>query len=857
MLFFKSKNFDFLHATLKSSGVFSLSIGQAIAFDLATGEIIDAPEQSPLAVFDAVVQNYGLDAVLDECAPKFRGELLALGSCYRPQDLTTQPVSARISVGALDKQLAVFGDRNFSSTGGLSKPQAFDSMPIIPDRAFNPLLKMGTPPNVEYPGQLILSASDESVPAGFWPLSSQDLRRADLLGEFNETWLANRWPHLPDDTNPGYFNLAPADQQLSAGFFKGGEPIRLLNMHPDFPLIESKLPELRPRIFVEKQVADNNYQFVELKVDIDTLWLLPDAMTGVLIARAQCPLADSAARDINAVYADVEWTRDAPAPLDTHFNNFLIAAGRKTPEPPETISPEVDAGGQPAAGVIPEVSAVLATASAQGAESSASAAVSPAEKVLVDAIEKDIGEMDRVIQQFKDAMPKDLPEKEINEMIKNSVGNMPKTLDEARALIKQSQEQLASFLQQPGTSEKDLIAALSSEPNLKGYADALLNTPGGIAGIFKSFETSFDEMAAAQEKVGEALLQEAQEKKIVEEEAEVAVPETPTYTREWVIAEYTRGTSFEDLDLSGLDLSELKLDGAIFKQANLSTCNFKNSSLLGARFDDATAVEACFVGMKAEGANFRSASVSGSDFSSASMVSTLLELADFSKCKLTGANLSQAILSRATMNNATMTDIVAAGIVADETSFIEANLSSANLAGGRFKSANFYGATMVGANLSGAYCIQAEFSAANLSGSQISGAILCDSQANLGANLSQTNLYKSDLSGSNWEGVVLDGAILDLCRMDDVDFSKASMKKCRMINGVAKRGIFDKTLIVDADFSGLNALEGAFRGASIQNSKLEVGNYFAVDFQDAVLDRVSMEGSNILRTILAIRQDAK
>ena len=77
--------------------------------------------------------------------------------------------------------------------------------------------------------RLVLRPGDEAPAAGFWSLPPDSPLRKRHLGTFNDAWLKTSWPHLPDDTQPAYFNVAPPDQRLG-GFFRGDEKIVLHNM---------------------------------------------------------------------------------------------------------------------------------------------------------------------------------------------------------------------------------------------------------------------------------------------------------------------------------------------------------------------------------------------------------------------------------------------------------------------------------------------------------------------------------------------------------------------------------------------------------------------------------------------------
>ena len=52
--------------------------------------------------------------------------------------------------------------------------------------------------------------------AGFWPLSPRHRARQALFGTADQAWIDSVFPEDPRDTDPGFYNMAPADQQRFA-----------------------------------------------------------------------------------------------------------------------------------------------------------------------------------------------------------------------------------------------------------------------------------------------------------------------------------------------------------------------------------------------------------------------------------------------------------------------------------------------------------------------------------------------------------------------------------------------------------------------------------------------------------------
>lgn len=293
--------------------------------------------------------------VLDGGMPKPRGEVLVTGSCFSPRGTTRKASTVSFRVGGLSKELAVFGDRFWQRNGGvmsvISDPAPFSEMPLTWKNAFggpgfldNPLGKgMGpvagsdgqqlTPlPNVEYRDNLIGAPSDVPEPAGFGVVDMMNPKRQKKTGTYDDTWLKERWPYFPDDMNYEYFNCAPEDQYIE-GFFKGGEAIEILNMHPDVPLIRSRVPELRIRCFVTKKEAPKSEVelFQEVTTHVDTLWLFPSILRGVAMYRGVTGIWDEEYEDVLRILIATERACDKPLPLEHYTEEQKKAADLTVP----------------------------------------------------------------------------------------------------------------------------------------------------------------------------------------------------------------------------------------------------------------------------------------------------------------------------------------------------------------------------------------------------------------------------------------------------------------------------------------------------------------------------------------------
>jgi uncharacterized protein YjbI with pentapeptide repeats len=287
-------------------------------------------------LWGAIPDQLGPGGVLDMGMPKPHAEVLVTGACHPSGREPVAESSVAVKVGAVEKNLAVFGDRYWSyiedMVVGCTNPRPFTQMPIAFNNAFggegferNPTGKGIAPvamesgetvhplPNIEYPANLIQSPKDRPAPAGFGVLDFMWPQRYDKQGTYDKKWKKNRFPYYPDDMDYEFFNCAPEDQYFH-GFFEGGETIEIANMHPNIPMIRSELPRLRVRCFVtQKEHLDSDEEvFREVTTNIDTVRLFPEILRGVVIYRGETEILDDEFDDVVRVFLATEKLSEEP-----------------------------------------------------------------------------------------------------------------------------------------------------------------------------------------------------------------------------------------------------------------------------------------------------------------------------------------------------------------------------------------------------------------------------------------------------------------------------------------------------------------------------------------------------------------
>jgi len=100
--------------------------------------------------------------------------------------------------------------------------------------------------NRPVPAPQISAGSDmtpAASPVGLGPVPPFWRQRHRHAGTYDEAWLSDRHPLLPQDFNPQFWQCAPEDQVVQP-WLKGDEGYRLTNLHPEHSQATGRLPGL-------------------------------------------------------------------------------------------------------------------------------------------------------------------------------------------------------------------------------------------------------------------------------------------------------------------------------------------------------------------------------------------------------------------------------------------------------------------------------------------------------------------------------------------------------------------------------------------------------------------------------------
>lgn len=311
-----------------------------------------APNESPLALAQEPIREqdafrdgnaaHSLMEASDLVPFKQSADVVVVGHAHAPGGRPARSLVARIAIGDVDKSIQVFCDRAFAEDGELQEGARFTRMSLSYERAAggptNPVgvSQPASVPNLQ-PPDFVLEKPADTVPAvGFGPVSA--------------SWHPNRKEHaaawssgallsasLPESFDRTFFNVAPADQQLSE--LRGDERIVLENLHPRYPRLTTTLAAVRPRATVSGRAGLPR----DISMRCDTLVFDTDRLHCTATWRGQLPLAS--ADEAGEVRIEVDAPNRAPViqPKKAEFQGTIDISdsgprslpfvGRKGPPP--------------------------------------------------------------------------------------------------------------------------------------------------------------------------------------------------------------------------------------------------------------------------------------------------------------------------------------------------------------------------------------------------------------------------------------------------------------------------------------------------------------------------------------------
>ena len=848
----------FLRAAHQRLGVTCMGM---VAMD-ETPVLLPEPE-----FWKAVSNELGPAGVLDLGMPKASAEFLATGHAYTHHQKEKTACAVALNVGALSRQLVVFGDR-FWLDGRATAPQPFESMRLDWTRAFggpafadNPLgighapelvngLLVQRLPNVEHPQRRIDRPSRQPEPACFGAMDVSWPSRMRLIGKhYDAHWRENLFPGFSEDMDWRLFNAASPEQRWpDHDRIPGGTPYEVWNMHPTLPVQRGRLPDWRARAFIARKGASGQAEperFEEVALRLTTAWFFPHLAQVALIWHGETAIAEDDAADITHVMPAIESAAEIARPLE-HY--FAILQRRCDPEtgglymfrddellPAEAIGPWVDQ--------MEEEESVLV----RNMRERGNALRQDLTQQALDLGHKPRHFKERASPEPFTKMPtlNELPE--FIQRTKVYEREQQQKLDAARRELARMAEANAVESRKVGFDSRALVADANGG-QVKGPPTFDARTlMQGMRGIAPATRTA--PMSAAQEadlaktadsgrrglidmyRLG-AQHQSAADAMTVERAGEARV-------RVQALMSTTRDLS--GMDLTGADLSHMDL-----RSARLHRTLLESADLCGARLDDADATEAVLVRARLAGA-----SLAG--------------------CVLRGANLSLAHCAHTSFARAQFDETTIEKTRFDGCDFSDARLSHLNLFGMHFQNCRFDRAHFDYVTLlEQSRLIDCSFRAARLHKFGLISSVverLDFSQAHLEAcawvhtagdhgitfaaatlkttcfvgtsSLRTIDFQDATLLQCSLRDMVLDGARLGRATLDTCDLSGCSLVGADLSLADVPESLFIRADLTHASLRGAILMNASLQKATLAGVDLRDANLFRADVSQALIDTVT------------------
>ncbi len=835
-----------------------LHVAAMLGFSLASPRAL----VDEIALWPKLTAELGATA-LDEGITKARGELLVAGSFHVPGGKPLAASYVRVKAGAIDKRLAIFGDRHWES-GNPTAPKPLSELRLDWTRAFGGpgdprnCYGLGTTsvvrnsheivplPNIEPFERLIQRKGERPEPAGFLPMDFSFEQRRALAGTFDADYVTKHAPGLPPDHDPLVYNVAPTDQQI-AGLWRGDEALLIEHMNAAHPRIESHLPNLVPRVFVTQRTTEGE-RFHEINLGLDTVWLLPSIGLGLIMAHGSISIGDAEANDVIHLVAACEAFGERRT-----LEHYQGALTRRLDKDRGALNDLSDSDLMPPreSGVIPNIDLGEMGAWSQREDYRK-------QRFHQGAVRQRQRTRDQLVAMGKDPAAFGLD----TDLLPPEPTPDPADFDAVAKRVEEQMEQVARLKQESADRavkhSADSSALLAQHHMTDPMADA--SAQGGPPAYrAEQHHAELQRSAVAARTAGhpntdvEAQLASPTFRRKLDELERMSrdgyqraahhMPEAAPMTEEAnhltrIIMGFARDSaeSLADRDFTGASLRGMDLRGIEFRGAMLEGADFEGSDLSGVNLEGAVLARA----------NLRKANLRGAKLCKANLGGANLEGATFDEADLTEAILMRSTTTAATFRGANLTG----------ADVLESNWRGVDLRGARFERCTFLKADLTGVDLTGAHLVQTTFLECTLDDAVFDGAnlhkasiISCKGERTsfVGADLHEAVIvHKSELPDANFTDANLErccmrttvfrGARFHGAKMTMSDLSECDASNAKLDRAVLKNALLIRTTLTHASARGVNLNEALLTNARIAGADFSGAQLTRADFMGAVGD---------------------
>lgn len=816
------------------------------------------------------------DEPFDLGQQKRRGTFAVSGSAYALNGHALTQMAIRVRFGQIEKTLHVHGNRQWEqglTTWHASSPAPFTRMPVdlahamgCKDHPSNPYGKglakednnfTGVAlPNIEWPDKPILSIHDRPTPATLGNLPASDPAIARWAGTFDTTWENTRFPWLPDNVDPRYFDRVSQDQCITT-YWKGNEQWSIEGMHKEHALISGTLPNLQPALlWLRGNDSPWSVPTVPLlqsaELTLDTVWLFPDSSRQLLLYRAAIPVQREDGADLDAIWINT-WPAGASLPSQAEK---VAAWAKQVPEIAPQLALASAAGIAGLAASAPVAAA--ATTNATGASATAlstlglgdpktttpspvdaltstptlpqDAGLNPADSLAghnanVDSPALSAQATSDTIQNPNiDAAPTAWSDTFWNDIC-NEYG---KAWDDARNVVRKMQEEQAAYGAVfpevepfiPPPKPVPTAQPISVSDNLTQEIAQKINA--GLEEGQRVFKEILKDNYPNNPQAVEAILSKVQQSSLAPI-SEAHVTET----------------------LSNLPPA-LRAQAESEYQALSKTFDDLNKKLASTFYPESIATDTASLGQAGDSAAKTASNTSVDDVSrTAEQLSPTGPASDLPINH--NANLAQTAATDVTTHASTASAIPATTALASAGTTSGA-VAATNFSGKGLEKQNYSGSDLSQANFAGANLVGCDFSHANLSGASFAGARLesCDFS---GAKMDGTHLYDMDARDTNfsqadWRNAQAQRMSLASCNLDQIDATEADLTQTQLDQCTLNKALLVKATLAATTFSSVQAVSLTMSDAKAPGLRIDSGTTLdKASFERASLETCSFQKS--------------
>jgi uncharacterized protein YjbI with pentapeptide repeats len=795
-------------------------------------------------------QELDEDEVLDLGIPKPCAEFLVSGKAWSHDASDPGRVAVRARLDYLEKSLIVHGDRSWGQ-GGMSKAAVVQAVPLnwrhtyggpgFPDNenglgAVRDADGVWRVPNVEALEQRLTREGQVGVPVSFGPVSPARPQRFKRAGSYDDQWLNNGFPGLPDTLDPHFFNTASADQWLVGQPEIGAAAdYEIWNMHPDQACLQGHLPAWRARCFFQRH---NNEALEEISMRHTTAWFFPDRERVLLIFHGAAPVSTDDASDVACIMPALE-SLDGAARSQAYYSKVLAQRLPRDSGPlyalrDKDLLPEQALSGDDfqaaSSGVLGRPQMVNQRARAAALKHDMLARAEQAGQNPAD-------------YQLDATVPTPL----------ESLDDLP---DYARSMRRKTRLMKVDMLRKQRESQARLKQAFKDTPQAEAtMADVNTAKAGGPPRLdrdegmatMRSMARDADKRGAGGMRAAklQAMQDDAQNKLALlyrhaahhQAPAEVALGGRSVRMRRRVQSLMQGSRDLSGLDLTGVDLSGMDLSHARCHGVWMEMANLRGVKLTGADLTQAVLARA-----QLQEADLSDAILCEANLGEALVQSTCFDGADFNE-----TILDRALFARCSFTRASFKGCSPAGTEFVDCSFEEAKLDSVTFwQQARFERVVFPEAVLHRVVWVDCGLENADYSRATLTAcawvqsvfltppryAQSRMTTCCAVQTDLTAAvftdawLEECSLRSLDLAQTNFDGA----------RLKNCDLSEANLKDASLLRCDASGSLFMETDLTGADLRESDLIDALMQKSEFRFADLRGANLFRTDISQTIME---------------------